>query len=393
MRAGYHLASKFLCQQDVDQLCSEWSHLYRMNLSGPEFSVDVVPQDSPFLSGLLKNPQLINLFSEIRSGPVWFFSAKLFDKSPSNNLNVPWHQSINPLITIWIPLDPVSSKNGCLTVKPGFNKTLLPQLRDGTIDWSASGQTQDEFEIDSIDINMNPGDILLFDDQLAHSSKPNQTQFSRRVLIVRFAPQGWRPDVQALMDSDKRIQALKCFWAGYSYYRISPEEQQRLDEIEAEKKRRQSDENSLKAEIVNIWSRLSVLKPYPHIIELILMFIERDTDYMLIERQQLEIRAKHRAILPYCRDLTGKEFLAFFVESFRARKHWNFNAESLKCRPKQEGLTSKVVCFSYQWTDSEWIVKGPSDDPGLEKIMQPLYNRETYFYSNVLQFLKSFKSY
>lgn len=70
---------------------------------------------------------------------VWFFSAKLFDKSPSNNLNVPWHQSINPLITIWIPLDPVSSKNGCLTVKPGFNKTLLPQLRDGTIDWSASG--------------------------------------------------------------------------------------------------------------------------------------------------------------------------------------------------------------------------------------------------------------
>lgn len=108
--------------------------------------------------------------------------------------DTPWHQDAQyykdaehtHVISMWSPMQPVSEHNSCLQVAPGF---FVDRVRDGVIDEETGflGLTkEDSAKLTGISIEMEPGDILCFNQLLPHRALPNRSDAVRWSMDLRY---------------------------------------------------------------------------------------------------------------------------------------------------------------------------------------------------------------
>lgn len=97
-----------------------------------------------------------------------------------------------PYISILIGVDPATKENGCFEVVSNWSYddlSILPMEKPDAEHPNFSKIAQSvEDELDWIQIETEPGDVILFTERLPHRSKSNQSKGGRRILYGVYNP-------------------------------------------------------------------------------------------------------------------------------------------------------------------------------------------------------------
>jgi len=116
-----------------------------------------------------------------------------FFRKPPGGLATPPHQDgfyfmLEPpgkAITLWLALDKVDNKNGCLGYKPGSHKLgLQPHQPTNTLGFSQGLTVYSEDG--EVEMTANPGDLVAHLPGTVHKAGPNQSKRPRRALGMIF---------------------------------------------------------------------------------------------------------------------------------------------------------------------------------------------------------------
>ena len=105
-------------------------------------------------------------------------------KTPGEKGEMPLHQDWTVVdedrfesVTIWIPLVNVNQKNGALQVVPGSHK-FTNKLRSPLFD-NPLKEIEEELRADLVDIELQAGEAIIFNQALIHASPPNLSSTNR----------------------------------------------------------------------------------------------------------------------------------------------------------------------------------------------------------------------
>jgi polysaccharide pyruvyl transferase WcaK-like protein len=151
-------------------------------------------ESDPLVLGLIRR----DVFREIcarqygKHASVSIFRAMMMNKPASQGTHLPWHQDAgdvwkldrDPLVTIWIALDPAKKVSGCLEVIAGSHRLGLLSRNGSTI-------SADHAEIYCPDeavtcLEIEAGEALLLHNWLLHRSGVNRTDAPRRALTTCY---------------------------------------------------------------------------------------------------------------------------------------------------------------------------------------------------------------
>ena len=144
------------------------------------------------------NVRIVKPMEEFLEDEVYHYHSKVIWKKPGDG-GFDWHQDYGywyhnaclypDMGSCFIMLDRATKENGCLKVLKGSQK--VGRIGHGTSD--TPEQTADldrlrelEKRHESVYIEAEPGDALFFHANLLHSSEANNSNSSRRTLIVCF---------------------------------------------------------------------------------------------------------------------------------------------------------------------------------------------------------------
>ncbi len=148
--------------------------------------------DSRLVYDLCANPQIVERMAAIYGPDLVLWRSNFFKKLPGDQ-EVPWHQDLNywplePLvnITAWLAIDPATSENACVQFIPGSHKKALPHVQAPPE--MAFGEMADPACADTskaIDMVLEPGQFVLFNEKTLHRSAPNTSTMRRLGLAIR----------------------------------------------------------------------------------------------------------------------------------------------------------------------------------------------------------------
>ena len=166
--------------------------------------------DSPMVEQLCTHPAIIAKSEELIGSGLVVWRSLFFSKGPGSK-EVSWHQDghfwkLDPSITItaWLAIDRAHGSDHCMQVIPGSHKSTLPHhpAEPGS-QFSEHAQLLDSDLARAIELPMDAGMFVLFDQRLAHRSSPGG-QSRRLALSIRIAPAYVRID-PALLPDDGRV--------------------------------------------------------------------------------------------------------------------------------------------------------------------------------------------
>jgi len=150
-------------------------------------------QRIPEFRRLAESPTILNALKPIIGDNVLLYENSLVYKPKSKRNEVPWHQDFmdrpnEPLKLIaWIALDKVTVENGALKVIPGsHNQGFLPWIRkEGETHHTrldTDGLNLDDF----VFAELEPGDVLIFNQKLVHGSDRVSSPENRRAYRISY---------------------------------------------------------------------------------------------------------------------------------------------------------------------------------------------------------------
>lgn len=181
----------------------------RLNGDAPAFGVRNPLTKSPRIAEFVHSPPLVRTASALLGAPAVCVRALWFDKPPSANWFVPWHQDrtvavrsrttvqgfsgwtrkegvwhvlappevLERMITLRIHLDDADAENGALQVVPGTHK-----YGHFAVDGEAGRRVTP-----AVTLSVRAGDIVAMKPLLLHSSNRSGDHRPRRVLHLEFA--------------------------------------------------------------------------------------------------------------------------------------------------------------------------------------------------------------
>ncbi|MEZ6128453.1 MAG: phytanoyl-CoA dioxygenase family protein [Planctomycetaceae bacterium] len=150
--------------------------------------IDLSPECAKFSA----DSRLVNLLQQLYGEPACLFKDKLIFKQPGTRgyeLHqdwIAWRGFPRSFLTVLIPIDPSTTENGCTEVFPGYHRQgcLTPEdgqyhrLPDSAVDESLC-----------VPLELQPGDIAVFDGFAPHRSAANQSSSWRRQLYLSYNAQ------------------------------------------------------------------------------------------------------------------------------------------------------------------------------------------------------------
>jgi ectoine hydroxylase-related dioxygenase (phytanoyl-CoA dioxygenase family) len=203
---GFGIIPNVLAQQDVDDLLEELS---RANLPRSRAGVRHAMK-LPAVATLAQDPRLIGIAAETLDTDAFPFRATLFDKSPTANWLVVWHQdtalplrerhetpgwgpwsmkdgviyahapvnTLSQVLALRLHLDDSTAENGPLRVVPETH--TLGVLSDEELHKLST-------RLAAIDCFVPRGGVLAMRPLIVHASSKSQSQAPRRVLHIEYA--------------------------------------------------------------------------------------------------------------------------------------------------------------------------------------------------------------
>ena len=126
-------------------------------------------------------------------GPdLLLWRTNFFVKQPGSK-RIPCHQDFNywplepPVIcSAWIAIDPATVENSCLQVITGSHRKVIPHVKatEDTI-FNEMGDEKYYDSEEAVDLEMKPGEFILFNERTLHHSHPNTSDKRRIGLAIR----------------------------------------------------------------------------------------------------------------------------------------------------------------------------------------------------------------
>ena len=148
--------------------------------------------DFPLIHDLATHAAIVKRMAALYGPDLLLWRTNFFVKEPGAK-EIPWHQDFNywPLeppviISAWIAVDAATLENSCLQIVPGSHRKVVPHVK-ATSDM-AFGQMGDLNFIDTsniVNLEMQPGEFVLFNDRTLHHSEANRSDKRRIGLAVR----------------------------------------------------------------------------------------------------------------------------------------------------------------------------------------------------------------
>lgn len=145
------------------------------------------------------HPDLLDIAQQLIGQDLILWATTIWGKPAHSGKETPWHQDgdyypIRPMetVTIWIPLDDATVKNGCMQFIPGSHKAkeILSHHWDNSDQISVHQiLSSEQFdEKSAINHELEAGQVSFHDVHLIHRSGPNRSNKRRAALAVRLMP-------------------------------------------------------------------------------------------------------------------------------------------------------------------------------------------------------------
>jgi hypothetical protein len=163
----------------------EGTHLYR-KIQGLE--------TDDLYRALVEHPICLEVCARMygRHAPISIFRAMIMNKPARQGTVLPWHQDggdtweldRDPLVTIWVALDPATTANGCMEVVPGTHRLGLlsdegSTLSEADAERHCSPERRRPLEVE-------PGHGVLLHNWLIHRSGVNPSPRPRRAFTACY---------------------------------------------------------------------------------------------------------------------------------------------------------------------------------------------------------------
>ena len=147
-----------------------------------------------------RDERVLSLVAGVVSPGIGLHSSKLVTKMPRSDEVCHWHQDESYYLdsgeddmrsdvrmSIWVPLQDVTTDNGCLWVVPGSHRDGVASHREvGDGHCRRKILRSDEADERAVPLLMRAGDAVLFSGFLWHHSRGNVTDAIRRAFIVSY---------------------------------------------------------------------------------------------------------------------------------------------------------------------------------------------------------------
>ena len=148
--------------------------------------------DSRAVYDLATHPAVVQRLVCLYGADLLLWRTNFFVKNRGSKA-IPWHQDFNywPLeppviISAWIAVDPSTRRNGNLQVIPGSHRSIVPHIEATPdvqfVEMADAGYYDPR---DLTDLEMQPGEFILFNERTLHHSEANHSDLRRIGLAVR----------------------------------------------------------------------------------------------------------------------------------------------------------------------------------------------------------------
>ncbi len=145
------------------------------------------------------HPRILDIVEQLMGSDIILWQSTIWNKAAAVGNFTPWHQDgdywpIDPLetLTVWIPTTRITVKNACLRVIPRshLSRELKPHrdLVRKSLEFSRELEPACYDEADAIDLELDAGQMVLFDVRTVHGARPNDGTLPRTAFAVRYMP-------------------------------------------------------------------------------------------------------------------------------------------------------------------------------------------------------------
>lgn len=183
---------RFIEEKDAE-MDAKGVEVDEINHKGKRYFIAMKNRSSEPMQELLFGREMEEITSSILGGNVYLFLEQFVVKAADKGMKFSWHQDSGyvkeghePYLSCWMPLDDVDEENGTVYLLPyseaGTDKRVEHVLDEGTNDMV--GYDGDNPGVPAI---LRKGDVALFSSVCFHRSGSNNTDKSRRVLLMQYS--------------------------------------------------------------------------------------------------------------------------------------------------------------------------------------------------------------
>jgi len=152
----------------------------------------------PWVDEMIREPLILDATEDLLGPDLLCWGTSLRAKMPDGKTFAGWHQDtayadVKPIVLIVaLALSPARSRDGCIRAIPGSHRgPLLPHKEAfGTNSLLTREQFIDSAieESGSVDLELDPGEVALFNNAIIHSSNPNRGRDRRILFLLEMVP-------------------------------------------------------------------------------------------------------------------------------------------------------------------------------------------------------------
>lgn len=183
---------RFIKEKD-DEMDAKGVEIDEINHKGKRYFIAMKNKDSQPMQELLYGKEMEAITRAVLGDNVYLFLEQFVVKAADKGMKFAWHQDSGyldfdhkPYLSCWMPLDDVSEENGTVYLlsyeDAGVDRRIDHILEEGTND--KIGYHGENPGVPAI---LNKGDIALFSSVCFHRSGSNNTNKSRRVLLMQYS--------------------------------------------------------------------------------------------------------------------------------------------------------------------------------------------------------------
>lgn len=183
---------RFIREKD-EEMDAKGVEVDEINHKGKRYFIAMKNKSSQPMQELLFGKEMEEITRSILGDNVYLFLEQYVVKAADKGMKFSWHQDSGylsfdhkPYLSCWMPLDDVTEENGTVY--------LLPYSEAGThtrVEHTLEAGTNDKIgyfgENPGIPAILKKGDVALFSSVCFHRSGSNNTNKSRRVLLMQYS--------------------------------------------------------------------------------------------------------------------------------------------------------------------------------------------------------------
>ncbi len=181
-----------------------------------------------WLADVIRHPKILDAVEDLIGPNLLCWTTHWFVKEANSPQYVSWHQDSNywgldttELVSVWLALSPSTIDSGCVRVLPGSHREPPMEHVDTYAEDNMLTRGQEIRGIDesvAVNLEVQPGEVSLFDYRLAHASYPNRIDDRRIGVGIRYIPPMTR-QVRHDWDSATLVRGEDAF----GHFELEPE--------------------------------------------------------------------------------------------------------------------------------------------------------------------------